>query len=155
MARKVIGPTGSRRRRWLFLCTSAVAIAMAVIFIPSAFAVHDLHFQLDGDTTSTAYSSPSPNAGVEYDWNDIFSVTPNAPVPPATVGTETVSNNSAKVGSGKTFDDAQFTRDFETNATCPTSSAVGLISVSTNFCTGDDTTYATGSKDTLGIGNGG
>jgi hypothetical protein len=155
MARKVIGPTGSRRRRWLFLCTSAAAIVMAVIFIPSALAVHDLQFQLDGDTTSTAFSPPSPNAGVAYDWNDIFNVTDNAPVPPATVGTETISNNSANVGSGKTFDDAQFTRDFETNATCPTTSGVGLDSRSTNFCTGDDTTYATGSKDTLGIGNGG
>ena len=59
------------------------------------------------------------------------------------------------MGSGKTFDAASFTRDFETNATCPTTSAIGLISTSTNFCTGDDTTYATGSKDTLGIGNGG
>ena len=65
------------------------------------------------------------------------------------------SNNSAKVGSGKTFDAASFTRDFETNATCPTTSGVGLNSLSTNFCTADDTTYATGSKDTLGIGNGG
>jgi hypothetical protein len=155
MARKVIGPTGSRRRRWLFMSTAAVAIAMAVVFIPSALAVHDLHFQLDGDTTSTAYSSPTPNSGLEYDWNDIFNVTENAPVAPATVGTETVSNNSTNVGSGKTFDDAQFTRDFETNTTCPTTSAVGLDSQSTNFCTGDDTTYATGSKDTLGIGNGG
>ena len=53
MARKVIGPTGSRRRRWLFLCTAMAAIAMAVVFIPSALAVHDLHFQLDGDTTTT------------------------------------------------------------------------------------------------------
>jgi hypothetical protein len=131
------------------------AIAIAVVFIPSALAVHDLHFQLDGDTTNTPFSSPTPNAGVEYDWNDIFTVTDHAAVPPATDGTETVSTNSANVGSGKTFDDAQFTRDFETNATCPTSSAVGLISTSTNFCTGDDTTYATGSKDTLGIGNGG
>jgi hypothetical protein len=127
---------------------------MAVIFIPSALAVHDLAFQLDGDTTSTAYSPP-PGSNPANDWNDIFNVTENAPVPPATVGTETVSNNSAKVGSGKTFDDAAFTRDFETNATCPTTSGVGLDSTSTNFCTGDDTTYATGSKDTLGIGNGG
>ena len=30
-----------------------------------------------------------------------------------------------------------------------------LNSTSTTFCTADDTTYATGSKDTLGIGNGG
>ena len=75
MARKVIGPTGSRRRRWLFLCTSFAAIAIAVVFIPSALAVHDLHFQLDGDTTSTPYSPPTPNLGVEYDWNNIFNVT--------------------------------------------------------------------------------
>ena len=121
---------------------------MAVIFIPSALAVHDFHFQLDGDTTSTPYSAPTPNLGVEYDWNNIFNVSTSG-------GTQTVSNNSTNVGSGKTFDDAQFTRDFETNASCPTTSAVGLNSTSTNFCTGDDTTYATGSKDTLGIGNGG
>lgn len=121
---------------------------MAVIFIPSALAVHDLHFQLDGDTTATPYSSPSPNSGLEYDWDSIFSVAQAG-------GKETVSNVGSLVGSGKTFDDAQFTRDFETNATCPTTSADGLDSTSTNFCTGDDTTYATGSKDTLGIGNGG
>ena len=155
MARKVIGPTGSRRRRWLFLCTSFAAIAIAVVFIPSALAVHDLQFQLDGDTTSTPWSAPTPNAGVGFDWNNIFNVTNNAPVPPALVGTQTVSNNSANVGSGKTFDDAAFTRDFESNATCPTTSGTGLDSLSTNFCTGDDTTYATGSKDTLGVGNGG
>ena len=155
MARKVIGPTGSRRRRLLFLCTSFAAIAFAVVFIPSALAVHEFHFQLDGDTSSTRYSPPTPNAGLEFDWNDIFNVTNNAPVPPATVGTQTISNNSANVGSGKTFDDAAFQRDFETNASCPTTSGVGLNSLSTNFCTGDDTTYATGSKDTLGIGNGG
>jgi hypothetical protein len=150
MARKVIGPTGSRRRRWLFLCTTFAAIALAVIIIPSALAVHDLHFQLDGDTTSTAYSSPTPNSGLEYDWNDIFNVADDT-----TAQTQTVSVNSNNVGSGKTFDTAAFQRDFETNPTCPTTSAIGLNSLSTNFCTADDTTYATGSKDTLGIGNGG
>lgn len=39
MARKVIGPTGSRRRRWFFLCATAAAIAAAVLFIPGAFAI--------------------------------------------------------------------------------------------------------------------
>jgi hypothetical protein len=53
MARKVMGPTGSRRRRWLFLCTGIAAIAIAVLFIPSAFAVHDTGaFELDGNATS-------------------------------------------------------------------------------------------------------
>jgi hypothetical protein len=121
---------------------------MAVIFIPSALAVHDLQFQLDGDTSGTAYSPPTPNGGVAYDWNNVFNVADSG-------GKETVSNNSANVGSGKVFDAAAFTRDFETNATCPTTSAVGLNSTATTLCTGDDTTYATGSKDTLGIGNGG
>src|SRR4051794_12985038 len=60
MARKVIGPTGSRRRRWLFLCTSLAGIAMAVLVIPSAFAVHDEGvFQLDGDASTALQSSPT------------------------------------------------------------------------------------------------
>ena len=55
MARKVIGPTGSRRRRWLLLCTTMAAIAMAVVFIPSAFAVHDTGaFELDGNAANAA-----------------------------------------------------------------------------------------------------
>src|SRR5690242_21173349 len=55
MARKVVGPTGSRRRRWLFLCMAIAAIATAVVFIPSAFAVHDTGaFELDGNATNSA-----------------------------------------------------------------------------------------------------
>src|SRR5262245_45480508 len=66
MARNVIGPTGSRRRRWLFLCTTVAAIATAVLFIPSAFAVHDMGiFQLDGDAQTTL-QSPVPAA---EDWD--------------------------------------------------------------------------------------
>ncbi|MFL5960255.1 MAG: hypothetical protein ACJ75G_08340 [Gaiellaceae bacterium] len=38
MARKVIGPTGSRRRRWLFLCTTIAALAVAAFFIVGAGA---------------------------------------------------------------------------------------------------------------------
>jgi len=71
LARKVIGPTGSRRRRWVFLCTTAVAIAIAVLFVPSALAVHDEAFQLDGDviaSTTTNYGGNTQN----YDWDSIF-----------------------------------------------------------------------------------
>ena len=39
MARKVIGPTGSRRRRWLFLCTTVAALAVAAFFISGAAAI--------------------------------------------------------------------------------------------------------------------
>jgi hypothetical protein len=39
MARKMIGPKGSRRRRWLFLCTTLVALAAAAFFISGAGAI--------------------------------------------------------------------------------------------------------------------
>ena len=52
MARKVIGPTGSRRRRWLFLLFAVAAVAAASI-IPGALAVHDTGaFELDGNATN-------------------------------------------------------------------------------------------------------
>jgi hypothetical protein len=149
MATRVLGPTGSRRRR-RFLFVSLLLVACTALFLAgSAQAVHELQFQLDGETTSTAYSPP-PGSSPAFDWNDIFNVSNDT-----TANTQTVSVNSNNVGSGKTFDAAVFARDFETNATCPTTSAIGLNSLSTNLCTGDDTTYATGSKDTLGVGNGG
>ena len=160
---------------------------MAVLFIPSAFAVHDVGFQLDGDVSTTPYtvpaSPPAPAAAI-YDWggnqtggdpsvtaasqaNAIFKVTdtangatrPGGATCALAAGCEDVTNNPAIVYHGSVtsnpFGAASFVRDFETNSSCPTTSAIGLISQATTFCTGDDTTYATGSKDTLGIGNGG
>ena len=47
------------------------------------------------------------------------------------------------------FGAASFARDFQSG------SSRTLDSLSTTFCTNDNSTYATGSKDTLGIGNGG
>jgi hypothetical protein len=75
MARKVIGRTGSKRRRWLFLCTAFAAIAMAVLFIPSAFAVHDTgSFQLDGDAQHA-----TPAGAVGDDWDNICDKYPSTP----------------------------------------------------------------------------
>src|SRR5262245_35779932 len=154
---RVVGPPRSRRRRWLGLISLVVTAGMAVIFVPSALAVHDFVFQLDGDVSAHAYSTP--NAGQVYDWggnclgnegtltqacqaNGLFHVSDAG-------GIETVSNNSALIGAGKLFDTASFARDFQSGSPC------ALNSTSTTFCTGDSSTYATGSKDTLGIGNGG
>ena len=72
MARKVIGPTGSRRRRWLLLCTTMAAIAMAVVFVPSALAVHDEAFQLDGNVLASSQTNIGPNGPQLYDWDSIF-----------------------------------------------------------------------------------
>jgi hypothetical protein len=137
---------------------------MAVIFIPSAFAVHDLAFQLDGDVSTHAYTTP--NSSQVYDWgantagntstqanpntNGIFTVTDTGTAPS---GTEAVTNNPSLVNHGSVttnpFDAASFVRDFGSGTSC------GFNSLSTTFCTKDPTTYATGSKDTLGVGNGG
>jgi hypothetical protein len=149
MTQRILGPTGSKRRKRFLFVPFLIVACTALFVIGSAQAVHDLQFQLDGDTTSTAYSPPT-GSNPTKDWNDIFNVSNDS-----TANTQTVSVNSTNVGSGKTFDSAAFQRDFETNATCPTTSAIGLNSLSTHLCTADDTTYATGSKDTLGIGNGG
>ena len=65
MARRVMGDTGSRRRRWLFLSVAAAAIAAAVLIIPSAFAVENTGvFQLDGNAQQAV---PSGAAGDDWD----------------------------------------------------------------------------------------
>jgi hypothetical protein len=124
MARKVIGPTGSRRRRWLFLLCLVVTITAGVIFIPSALAVHELGFQLDGDTSNTDIA---PVTGVTrlYDWNSLFNADGS-----------TVSSLPTGFGA------ATFVKDFNT-----TTDRKG----NTVFDTSDSSTFTVGSKDILDI----
>jgi hypothetical protein len=117
-----------------------VIACVALFSIGSAQAVHDLGFQLDGDVS---HACPSGNAlplctSSQKDWADLFNVND-------TSSTETVSNSSAIDPTNGPFTNATFTRDFESGSSC------ALNSTSTTFCTGDDTTFATGSKDTLDI----
>jgi hypothetical protein len=158
-------PEGSRRRKWV-LGTTALAIAAVVaLFVSNALAVHDDALQLDGDVSTQAYSVPDSSKQI-YDWgantagntsgqanpntNGIFNVTDTGTAP---TGTEAVTNNGSLVNHGSVttnpFAAASFVRDFRTGSGCT------LDSLSTTFCTSDTSTYATGSKDTLGIGNGG
>src|SRR6266550_5046430 len=67
---RIIGAPRSRRRTWLFLSTVAAALAVAVLFIPSALAVHDEAFQLDGDP----FAATTTNHGgtQNYDWDSFF-----------------------------------------------------------------------------------
>jgi hypothetical protein len=65
MARRVIGPTGSRRRRWLFLLCLVVTVGAGILFIPGALAVHDTGaFELDGNATNDP-------AVVGDDWDNV------------------------------------------------------------------------------------
>jgi prealbumin domain-containing protein len=160
MATRVLGPTGSRRRR-RFLFVSLFLVACTALFLAgSAQAVHEFAFQLDGDVSSQAYSVPN-SANQLYDWGANTAGNVSTQASPNTKGlfteslsgsTETVTVNSALVGSGKPFAAAAFNRDFESGG-CDT--PANLSSTSTAYCTHDDSTYATGSKDILGIGNGG
>ena len=120
MTERLIGETGSRkRRRFLFLPVVLVA-CLALFVVAGAQAVHDETFQLDGNTVTGA---PTNIGGVNtqnVDWATLF------------------DQNGDTVGSlPDGYGDANLVPDFQTSGN--------------NFVTNDQTTFATGSKDTLPI----
>jgi hypothetical protein len=134
MTQIVLGPTGTRRRRWTLIAPFFAVALVALILTAGAQAVHDLAFQLDGETTNTAYSAP-PGSSPNTDWNDLFNAD---------------GSNTSLVNAAGPFTSAGFTRDFGVKVsatdTCSTTNTT-----STTFCTADPSTFATGSKDTLDI----
>ena len=137
-----------RRGRRLFTAL-AVASIVAGTFIAAGtvLAVHDEDFQLDGNTAENC--PPAPDTGLcttdQQDWNDVFTTTTGST-------SESVTSTMPIAGAFGDFTAASFTRDFRTGATttiCKTDPA--LSSTSNKFCTFDNTTFATGSKDTLDI----
>jgi hypothetical protein len=142
MATRILGPTGSKRRKRFLLGPLLLVAALAALLLAgSAQAVHELGFQLDGNVAHSC--PPAPDTGFcttnQKDWADLFAVTN----PTAT--TEKVSPDASVVNATGPFTNATFTRDFQSGSSC------ALDSTSTTFCTGDSTTFATGSKDTLDI----
>ena len=128
MTERLIGETGSRKRRRFLLLPVLVIAFISLFVITAAQAVHDEKFQLDGDvlaSTATAVGG-TPQA---FDWDSFF------------------NSSGATIGGSLTggFNAAAFERDFRTNPGCSLTAAGAL------FCTKDQTTYATGSKDTLPI----
>ena len=135
------------KARWLGTCLGLVAALL--LFASGAQAVHEFPtgLQLDGNVLHSC--PPAPDTGFcassQQDWADLFTVTDNT-----TAGTEIVAPNTSVIGgSDPDFTNASFIRDFESGSSCT------LNSLSTTFCAADDTTFATGSKDTLDITNGG
>ncbi|MDP9331128.1 MAG: hypothetical protein M3P11_10890 [Actinomycetota bacterium] len=119
---RIHGPSGSWRRRLALFGAVATATALlSVVAIPNAFAVHDLHFQLDGDVLASTTTNVGGNVQA-LDWSSFFDASGN-PIPAALTGGFTAS---------------AFQRDFITNT-------------NGSFNTSDTTTFATGSKDTLSI----
>ena len=62
MATKILGPTGSRRRRRFLLVPILLVACTALFLIGSAQAVHDLQFQLDGNARSEVCGT-TPDGG--------------------------------------------------------------------------------------------
>jgi len=126
---------GRRRRRLLLLGLVASLAVLAVFMITNALAVHDLAFQLDGDTSATSCGTVPDCSKQTKDWDSLFNAD----------GT----NTSVIDPVAGPFTNGDFVRDFGvknkgecsfTNTTLPAT-----------FCTADSTTFATGSKDTLNI----
>jgi hypothetical protein len=136
MTQTVLGPKGSQRRRWSVLVTLAVAVCFGLMWVAGAQAVHETDFQLDGETTNMAYSSPGTSSP-DTDWNDIFNAD----------GTKTSAVNPS---NNPGFTHATFIRDFGVKVSAQDNCSLTNTS-STTFCTADTTTFATGSKDTLDI----
>jgi hypothetical protein len=138
-----------KRRGRRFLTSIAGMSLVAGLFLGAGtvLAVHDLDFQLDGNTAATCPTPTGLCTTSQKDWNDLFTVASAA-------GTQTVTSNAPISGASGAFTTATFSRDLRTGTsqTCKTDAA--LTSSATTFCTYDTTTYATGSKDTLEINTG-
>jgi len=114
-------------RRWLKYAAGLGLLVMTLGVAGSALAVHDLSFQLDGDVNASTTTSVGGNTQA-VDWDSIFTA---------------AGANKSPLPTG--FTAAKFDRDFGTNPGCSLTATTGT------FCTSDDTTFATGSKDTLPI----
>ena len=128
--------------------------ALLAIGVSGAFAVHDVGFQLEGNATAadlhhgavcvdTDNDKQTPCVNVAagdlsgafagpYDWDSLFDIQAGA-APGNALGT--VSGPKAVLPGG--FTGADFEKDFKNSGT--------------TFLTDDDTTFATGSKDTLDL----
>jgi len=94
---RIFGFTGSRRRRryQLGAIFSMVAL-LALLVVPSALAVHDLQFELDGNTSVEA-------GGPAFDWESFFDAA-------------AAENPVLPDASRPDFDDSGFTKDFTRTA---------------------------------------
>ena len=126
LSRKLIKNQPGRRG-----LTYAAAFGLVVLTLDmagSALAVHDEEFQLDGDVSASTTTSVG-GATQLNDWDTFFD----------SAGQEIAS---ALTGG---FTASDFIRDFRVNPGC------SITAQSGTFCTADQSTFATGSKDTLDI----
>jgi hypothetical protein len=113
-----------KKQRGRRLLTALATVSLVTgVFVASGtvFAVHDETFQLDGDAIESTQTNVGLNGPQTVDWDSIFTA---AGAPKASLPTG--------------YKDAGFQPDFKT-------------ATNGSFVTSDNSTYATGSKDTLPI----
>src|SRR5439155_21154519 len=140
---RIVGPTGSRRRRRFLLVPSLCIAVLALFYVGSAQAVHDLQFQLDGDVSTTCWNpNPPPTtcASPSNDWGANADNTSSTQASPNNHGIFDVKNtaNGSTRPDGTTcalaagcqdvvpnpnlvpgtFTNASFQRDFESGPSC-------------------------------------
>jgi hypothetical protein len=144
MATRILGPTGSKRRKRFLLVPILLVAFTALFLVGSAQAVHDLQFQLDGNAKAAECgTTPDGNCSTQqYDWDSVFNAN----------GTTTSLVNPSNTSG---FTNAAFQRDFGLKVSATDKCNFTSTDTTKAFCTADPTTYATGSKDTLDIGGGG
>ncbi len=111
MTERVLGPTGSPRRRRTLLLPIVTAIALALFFVAGAQAVHDETFQLDGNVAVDAATNIGGNTQ-SLDWASIFTAG-GANQSPLPTGFDAASFKKDFNNSGSTF----LTNDGSTYAT--------------------------------------
>ena len=116
MTERVLGPTGSPRRRWTLLLPLMAMIAVGLFYVTGAQAVHDEQFQLEGNVISSDDTSIGGNSQT-VDWADLFDADGDELTPPANFG------------------ETGFDRDFVTSA-----SGSFITSDTTTFATGSKDT---------------
>ena len=143
-ARRIVGH--GRRRQAGLVGALAIAGLMALGLVGVALAVHDEGFQLEGNATAADLTFGASTSGPAVhpagslsgdfagpvDWDSLFNIS-GTPAPGNADGTVTGPKASLPTG----FTAADFEKDF--------------LNTGTTFGTGDHTTFATGSKDTLDV----
>jgi hypothetical protein len=114
-------------------------LAGTLLSAGAVLAVHDLDFQLDGDTTETGYTLP-PLSSPSKDWDSLFTA----------LGANTSEINPT---NNPGFTHGDFVRDFRLKIS-RTDCSLTSVDDTLPFCTLDTTTFATGSKDTLNMNPG-
>ena len=98
MTQRVLGPTGSPRRRWSLLLPLVAALALGLLWVAGAQAVHDETFQLDGNVAVDAATNIGGNTQ-SLDWASFFDA----------------SGNELSLPTG--YDASSFKKDFNNSGT--------------------------------------